>query len=228
MRWLEIARERNPEAIEPRLLLANYAERDGDFDELLVLARESLTLQPYNDTVLAHLGEAQLERGEVAMALSTFREALRVAPDAVRNALNLARAELAAGNESAARALVVEAAHPDDNADELVAGVLVEDFRRGQPDRAQRLASAIQERYRRSPIGFEIAGDLHMLAGDFTAAAAAYDNALRFGDERRIAFKAFASARASGAATAIRPLQRWLQAHPDDARIARIMRAAGN
>lgn len=223
--WLDIARQRNPAAIEPRFLLANYARRNGDAQQVREIAEEMLAIQPFNAAALSFLGDAYLKAGDNAGAIATLREATRVAPTTIRNTIDLARAQLATGDFWQGRQTIRDALLSSNVPLEQFAGIIVEEFQRGNDEQARALATELQDFDAGNPIGYSIEGDLYMLAGDFDKASAAYQTAQRLGGGRAVAVKAAASATATSFQDPVKPLSEWLKIAPNDRQIRRVIDA---
>ncbi|MEO1574250.1 MAG: tetratricopeptide repeat protein, partial [Pseudomonadota bacterium] len=140
VRWLELAVERNPEAVEPRMLLANYAARQGDHRQMQDMADAILSQQPHNADALAVRGEASLLRGDSYAAIDTLREANRVSPSSTRVAVSLVRAQLASGDFWQARRDIKGALLRDALSPQAIAGLAIEEHRRGNAEQARALS----------------------------------------------------------------------------------------
>ena len=71
---LERARDKNPRAVQPRLILANYQLRRGNAGEALVLAREAFAIAAQLPAAALLLGRAQIASGMADDAVSTLSE----------------------------------------------------------------------------------------------------------------------------------------------------------
>ncbi|MEM7253020.1 MAG: XrtA/PEP-CTERM system TPR-repeat protein PrsT [Pseudomonadota bacterium] len=77
---LELARARNPDALEPRLALIERYHRDKEWDALLPVAEEAQALIPRDPGVLRVLGEAYIRREALDKALGAYQQLVDVAP----------------------------------------------------------------------------------------------------------------------------------------------------
>lgn len=222
--WLEMARERNPAAVEPRILLADYVKRDGTHQKMRDLAEEILAQMPFNAEALTLLGEANLLDGDAYAAIETFREASRVAPSSPTTVIELVRAQLAAGDFWQARRDIKNALVRDSLAPNGIAGLAIEEHRRGNNEQAQALADDLLSLDKSRSVGLELLGDLNLLGNDFGAAASAYERANRHTATRRAAFKAAIAGEAAKRRGAFNPLQSWVREMPKDAQMKRVLK----
>lgn len=222
--WLQMARERNADAIEPRLLLADYVKRDGDANKMRDLAEEILAQRPFNAEALTLLGEASLLNGDAYAAIETFREASRVSPSSPNSAIELVRAQLAAGDFWQARRDIKNALVRGSLEPLGIAGLAIEEHRRGNREQANALADDLLSLDKFRSIGLELLGDLNLLDGDYKGAASAYERANRHTAGRRPAFKAALAGHAGKRRSALNPLQTWVRTKPRDRQMQRVLR----
>lgn len=225
-RWLELAVERNPEAVEPRVLLANYAARRGDHAKMQALADGILSQQPHNAAALALRGEASLLRGDSYAAIDTLREANRVSPSSPQIAVSLVRAQLASGDFWQARRDIKGALLRDALSPQAIAALAIEEHRRGNAEQARALSDDLTGLDRSRPVGLELKGDLFLLEGDFSAATSAFERAFRVSPSRSLSFKAAMAAEAAGREPG-EMIDRWVASRPADEQMLKVWKALG-
>lgn len=224
--WLEVARKRNPKAVEPRFLLADYARRAGDANNLRILAEEILAALPFNSQALELLGEAQLEAGNTFAAIETLREANRVAPSSIATMVSLVRAQLASGDFWQARKDIKLAMARGTLTPAAVSALIIDEYRRGNAEQAHALAEDLTTQWRDAPVGRRVQGDLHLLGGQLDKAAIAYNQAQAQVPARIVAVKATTAAVIAGLESPAAALDIWLQNSPRDRQLQRIQAAA--
>jgi tetratricopeptide (TPR) repeat protein len=224
--WLEVARERNPKAVEPRFLLADYARRAGDADNLRVLAEEILAALPFNSGALALLGEAYLDAGNTFAAIETLREAHRVAPSSAQALLSLVRSQLASGDFWQVRKEIKRAIARDTLTPASLRALIIEEYRRGNAEQAHALAEDLTNYLRAPPEGARVQGDLYMLGGQYDEAVGAYTRAQASESSRIVAVKATIAAVVAGLDDPAAAIEKWLQESPSDRQLQRVQSAA--
>ncbi|MFK8017454.1 MAG: tetratricopeptide repeat protein [Gammaproteobacteria bacterium] len=223
--WLEMARERNELAVEPRLLLASYARRDGLTAELRALSEELLTIQPFNSEALALMGEAYLASGDTFAAIETLREARRVAPSAASTMFAMLRAQLATGDFWRARRDIKKSVLRQQLEGKAIEALIIDEHRRGNAEQARALADDLLASELTRTTGEKIIGDLYLLTGDFTKAERAYDKAQRRKLDRIVALKTATAALAANSNRAATYIDAWLLEHPQDEQFSRVKTA---
>jgi len=214
---LERASKAGRNAVQPRIMLANYYLRTGVMDRALAAAREARDLAPGNPVVLALLGRIQVNSGRFDAAIESFRQAVAAQPDDARAHFLLGMAlmhnnELAEAKQSLQRAHELE---PDNL--EVYSRLVSADIRMGNADEAMAKINAIKQRYPESPRGHAIEGDINMLRGNVEAAIRAYSRALALGESSELAVKLYQARVAAGEAdTAFKALSSWVERYPRD------------
>jgi putative PEP-CTERM system TPR-repeat lipoprotein len=149
--WLDTAAKADPNAIQPRQLLARYYVEHKQGDKALALAREAIITNPESAAALSLLGKTQLSLGENENALASFSKLVQQKPasaDAYYH-LGLAQRNLKrtdGARASMQRALEKQPAHL--SAQEALIGL---ESASGRTEAALRLASAIQSQQPKSP-----------------------------------------------------------------------------
>ena len=216
--WLEKAREANPESSKPGLLLTQAFLTDGDKLKALSAASELASNFPDQETVSRVLGTAQLTAGESNSAAVTFRRLAEKWPTA-QNLTLLAGAELAVGNQDAARSNLQQALENQPGfLPAQVAMVRLDLSDRNYGDALTR-AEQIQSDFPKLGIGYELAGLAFIAQNRFEAAIAAIAEAYRLQPTAKLAIDL---ARLQGArgdkGKSLVQVEDWLKNHPEDAR----------
>ena len=215
--WLEKLRAINQRNIPGVLYLADLYMRMGEGQKALEVAKNLEEFAPRDLNVLAGLGRAYLNLGDIRLAQQVFSRMTGYAELQPEWQVNIAQYQLLADNvEGAALSLAkAVAARPEFLAAEVL--LAETDLRRGQREGADLRARAIQRKYPASAVGDRLIGDVALSAGKFEAAIASYrlalakepstDNALRM-------FQVYVTA--SDLTRAVQFIEGWLREHPDD------------
>jgi predicted Zn-dependent protease len=97
-----------PDSLDARIGLVRIAMRAGDPGASELLLADALHVAPDHPTLLGLSGDLAFQRGAYADAVHAYRRQLETAPDSVAARLALAQALLAAGDHTAADALLHE------------------------------------------------------------------------------------------------------------------------
>lgn len=223
MDWLEMAASRNLDAVEPRLLLVRYHHALGNYQRAHALAVEAVQIRPQQAEALVALAREKLALGQTEAALHTFEEALRAAPESGDALLELALAAVDRDDVATARELMRRAVKISPELMSQASSMVIDIADAGRTSVALDLAQALQDAADHLPHGYLAAGDLHMSAQRFDDAFDAYEAALRLGDDRVIALKAYVAAREAGRSEPTQTLKSWLNRHPGDESVKRML-----
>ena len=213
---LERAREKNPRAVQPRLVLANYYLRRGNASEALKSAREAYGIAAQLPAAALLLGRAQIANGLSDDAISTLSELAERHPASVEAHMQLA---LAYGQkrdvDNARRALerVLELA-PGNPLASMALGSLA--LRTGRGDEAMKIARELQKTQPQSAAGFSLEGDVLMAKNAPREAAAAYARALDKAPASATVLKLYAAEKRANKSEADTRLSDWLEQYPND------------
>lgn len=225
--WLEMARARNPLAVEPRLLLTRYYHRAGNHQLAHAMATEAVQLRPQQPDTLVALAQEKLDLGRPAQAATLLEEALRTDPESTQALLGLAFAAARLGKFESADDYLARALRGDPNLVARAVRLVLEVADAGKNEQALKLAKRLQLSAENLPDGYSAAGDVHLSQRRFTEALAAYEAAMQFSADPLIAVKSFIAAREAGLKSPSDTLEKWLALHPEDQRIQRILQQAG-
>ncbi len=216
--WLERAARTAPDALQPRLLLADYYLRKNDFSNALVQAREARTAHPGNPAALDMLGSAQLAAGDKDNALASFQKLAEMAPQSPAVQIRLANAQLALKQTDKARAALNRALQLKPDFLDAQVALIALDAQSGRYDQAIQMAHKVQQQLPRLPVGWILEGDTLLIQKLPALALQKYETAWRLQSSGPLAVKLHNAKVLSGkAAEADAGLLGWLKAHPDDA-----------
>ncbi|MBT8137541.1 MAG: tetratricopeptide repeat protein [Gammaproteobacteria bacterium] len=221
--WLEMARSRNPGAIEPRLLLVRYYGERDNHQRAHDIAVEAVQIRPHQADALVALAMEKLALGQLQQADTTFAEALRAAPESAAAYLGMTRAAVLRDDIDQARDLVGKAITLDASLMPQAVAIVLELAGSKRRADALQLADHLQSVAENLPHGYAAVGDLHMAQQRFGEALTAYESAMQRSDDPVIALKTFIAAREAGSAEPGRLLRQWLAAHPGDESVRKML-----
>ena len=186
--------------------------------EALTIAQRLHTVYPEKPATLYALSLAPLATGNAKAAVTGLRSVVEPAPGAPPEAWYLlATAQLAAGDQDAARATLDKVLGLQN--DYLPALITKAQLlaRNQQYDQALKEIKTIQSRYADQSIGYRLEGDLYRQQGDFPKASRAYQAAYeRAADSNLVLALAGTQHQQGKQEEVIATLRRWLAAHPKD------------
>ncbi len=224
---LKRARSREPfnTALQRRLI--DLYMRQRSFRKAIDLAKALEEQTPNDIAVLEILGRAELAAGEPEAAAQTFRRlASRVAGDA-EGLYRAARLQISARDVDGARASLRQAIERAPKAVAYQAAMAEIEVLSGNFKKALAIARKIRKKYKNSPVGDRLMGDLMMRAERYGEAVKAYEAALKKAPEASLVARLYRARRAADPKDiAIPLLVDWLATHPEDNEIRRLLAAA--
>ena len=175
--WLEKAQAENPEAVAPAVNLGTHYLRTKQEAKALGLARKMLTLQPSNPELLDLMGQAQIANKDHAGALESYSKLVSAVPKSPMAQMRLAAVHVlmkdnAAAAEDLKRALAIDPKFIQARIAQVELAM-----RNNKADEALALARQIQKDEPKSPIGFQIEGELLLGQKQVAPAVAAFEKA---------------------------------------------------
>ncbi|MEJ2565536.1 MAG: PEP-CTERM system TPR-repeat protein PrsT [Gammaproteobacteria bacterium] len=215
--WLEKAAEAQPDAIVPRLKLADYYLAKKDKARALRNAREMIAVHPDNLDALRLLGATQLAFGDNDDALRTYARLVEKAPNNPLVYVNLASAQLAAKKMGEARASLNKALELRPDSQQVRDALISLDMASNKEDDALKIARQLQVQRPKSPLGYEREADILMTQKHYGQAAKAYEQSLANGAGSAVVIKLHqAQIMAGDREAAEKRLTSWLDQNPTD------------
>lgn len=214
--WLEQASAENPEALEPSLQLIAHYLNIGEKKQALLLAKKLQGANSANPDFLDSLAQAQFANDDKPSALDSYAKLATLRPDSALVQMRIASIHMSMKNlPEAADALKKALVLQPDYLDAQLSLAAVE-AGRGNQEQALSIARQIQKHDRKSPVGYELEGNLLMQHPE--QAARAYEQALAITPSGPLLVKwhvalSQAGKRKQGDAR----LAGWLKEHPNDA-----------
>ncbi len=174
---LERAKDANPTASQPGLLLTRYYITRGDYLKALTLANELATRFPNDEATLQMLARAQTLGGQVPNAIRTFDQLIAKNPQNAQLHYLAGGARWKGQDYSGAqtafrRALELKPDFVD--ARVALASVALDG---GDTATAMETAKSLQKDFPKAAVGYRVEGSVHSAKRDFKSAAAALKQA---------------------------------------------------
>jgi putative PEP-CTERM system TPR-repeat lipoprotein len=218
-RWLEQAASVEPGAVGPNVnLIAQYL-RIGRHEKALNLARNLQVGHPDNPDLLDLLGKSQLANGQRAEALETYRKLSFALPRSAQALMQVAALNKVLNQPVQAEEALkgVLAIQPDFPPAQVELAELY--VRKGSRDLALMVADQLQRRHPEAAAGYQLQGDIMMAKRQPAAALPLYERAFKLSAVNELAIKIDDALRQAGRRDeAVKRFDRWIAAHPDDAR----------
>jgi putative PEP-CTERM system TPR-repeat lipoprotein len=215
--WLESASKENPDVLQPAMLLATHYLRTGEKQKALTLAQKLQGTNSANPDVLNILGQAQFANGDKPAALETYTRLVAMKPDSAPAQLLLAAVYTAMQNQQAASEAIKKALSLQPDYLEAQLAMVSSEANKGNYEQALTIARLIQKKNGKSPVGYELEGNLLMAQKKSDLAAKAYEQAFALGKSGPLMVKLHASLSQAGKGKVADPrLAQWLKEHPSD------------
>ncbi|MGX2041230.1 XrtA/PEP-CTERM system TPR-repeat protein PrsT [Methylocaldum sp. MU1018] len=215
--YLKDAREKNPKALQPSLMLSRYFLATGKPLQALEVARDAEINNPGQPLAQQSLGLAQFANGQEASAVATFKKLVSKVPNNPEYRHQLAQILYKMGDKQAARAEWDSALKqaPDYLPALLAQAELnLQDKKYGT---VLKIAEDIKAKHPKSPMGFQLEGDVQFSQKQFGEARAAYEKAFQAAPSSILARRLFQTRRALGQdQAAFDGLNQWLQSSKND------------
>jgi len=187
--WLEKAQAENPETVAPAVNLGVHYLRTKQETKALALARKMLALQPSNPELLDLMGQAQIANKDHAGALESYSKLASAVPKSPMAQMRLAAVHMLMKNNAAAAEDLKRALAIDPKFIQARMAQVELAMRNGKPDEALATARQIQKDGPKSPIGFQIEGDVLLSQKQAGPALAAYEKAYAIGNSPELLLK---------------------------------------
>lgn len=224
IRWLEKARDDPRGTTVASNMLIEMLLRIGNRDRALNVAKETVSKYPENLSALANLARVQLAGGDRRLARQTLADMARYANYNADAQLEVARLQVAAGNDSGAVYSLEKAlSSKPDFLPALVLGTEIE-IRAKEYAKADQKIKAIGEKFPSSSASARLAGDLAMVRNQPVSALSHYAAASRLDNSAEIALRAFSAHVAMGnSGKGLDLLERWHREHPTNTQVLRTL-----
>lgn len=222
-RLWQLAREHNPEAVAPRLLLARHFRVGNKLPLAETAIEEAYRLAPFAPQVQAEYAQVKLLAGKYQDALAAAKALTERLPDDLPALDLVARIYNQLGDEAGLTATLEHIAEvaPDAATARVLLARLA--LRRKDYTAATAVADELKAKPESYAAGAELAGDIAVARDDREAARAAYAEAHERRPSAATVLKLDQAERALGQGS--ERLQQWLEVHPDDQEVRLVLAA---
>ena len=213
-RLWQLAREHNPDAVAPRLLLAKHYRARNSLALAETLVKEAYRLAPFAVQVQAEYASVMLQIGSFDEALQAARALTARIPDSLQGLELLANIYNQLGDEQGLTETLkrIARAAPDEVGAKILLGRLA--IRRKDYDEARSIVESLLLSKDNAAAGHELQGDMNAAQKEFDTAIEAYARAHEMLPTSANVMKLDGVERASGRGGD--RLAKWLKDHPDD------------
>ncbi len=219
--WLERVRnvENGSESAQHMLRLAELYLRDGQPSQTLEITRELERLLPGANRVSELEGLAYLELENPQEAARLFRIISQGNPHSPQLQQRMAGLLIRSGDLEGAREAISLALATDANFLPARETQVILSSLMGNPGQAMNYAQRLQQEYPNLSLGYRLAGDISMQAGDLAAATENFKAAMLRQPNSALALSLFRAQILAGRdQEALKFMVRWLNANPGDTR----------
>ncbi|MCX7194207.1 MAG: PEP-CTERM system TPR-repeat protein PrsT [Proteobacteria bacterium] len=216
--WLEKASQENPDALGPSLQLIAHYLSIGEKKQALALAKKLEGSNSGNPDFLDSLAQAQFANDDKPSALDTYNKLAALKPDSAPVQFRIASIHMAMKNLSEAANSLRKALVLQPNYLEAQLALASVEAGKGDYPLALSMARQIQKQDHKSPVGFELEGNLQMQQKNPDLAVKAFEQAFNISPNGQLMVKLHAVLSQTGKGRAAdQRLAAWLKANPGDA-----------
>jgi cellulose synthase operon protein C len=221
-RWLDKARVEPKAAIAAGTRLAELHMKTGAVDQALLVAKDVLARAPDNLGALGLVARVQLVKGDTNAARQTLADMTRYANYDPSAQFEVARLQVAAGNDSGANYSLDKAlgTQPEFLPAQILRAEI--EIRQKEFAKAEQRIKLISEKSGIGATALRLQGDLAMARGQQAAAMTAYGSALKKEDTAEMALRLYRAHVAAGdLSKGVLFLDKWQKVHPDNPQVLR-------
>lgn len=231
--YLLRAREKNPQAIEPGLLLTRYYVLQNQPLKAIEIARDTYEKNPENPAVLESLAKTQLANRQLADAIATTKKLIGLAPAVPDHQLLYAKLLRQNGESQAALGQLdkIVKAFPDFIPAQVASAEVA--AAEGKFDQAMKTAKSLQSKHPKSAAGYRLEGELLLAQRQAKASLPALEKAQQL-EPDSVSIRRLSTAwhLAGDQQRSVEVLKSWLKEHDADAdawmALAGVQQAIGN
>lgn len=217
IQFLELARQKHPLEVLPRVLLARTYYETGDIAAAESEARNLVQLDTDNAALNRAVGRLLMQVGAMEEARAQFEAAVRNDPSSMDALLDLANNLIALDDVRQAAGILEQAIALGPGSRSAQAAMIVVELRLGRINAAADRLTELRQRFPDDPALTILQGEVHFAAGNHRQAAETFNSAIRQGAGFNTVMREFEARRVSGGDAAA-PLLGWLESNPDDFR----------
>jgi putative PEP-CTERM system TPR-repeat lipoprotein len=227
IRWRDEIRKNHPRAVKELLELVDLYLQTGRTEQARHLAELLQASFPVHLGVLAAMARCEMAGGEREIALNTLRLMSTHASYDSERLLEIASLQRQAGDDERAYWSLSKAVQGDPGNLDARFELGVVELRLGRLERIRERVQGLKEEFPRRAEGYVLDGELHLHDGDFSGAEQAYRRALELTPTSAVVARLYRAQSMGGRLDAGRKtLETWLETHPDDLAIDRLLASA--
>ncbi|MDR4517290.1 MAG: PEP-CTERM system TPR-repeat protein PrsT [Nitrosomonas sp.] len=216
-KWFEQASNKNPNALEPALILSAHYLRFNDKEKALLLARKLNGTHPNEPRVLELLGQVQLAHNNHAAALDSFERLAARMPESALVQLKIAEIHAEMKDYEGASSALRRALHINPNFVEAKVAQARLAIIEQKEHEAMSIAHRIQQEHADQSVGYEVEGDVLMRQQKPEMAVKVYEKAFSIKQTSPLAIKMHSAlSQAGNDAKANAHITQWLSNNPND------------
>lgn len=215
VKWLERARNANPDALEPRLVLIRYYLQKNKIHQAFKIGEEAIKIAPRRAGVWNIYATIQNKLGDPAGAIASLHKAIKLQPDASNILMHMAQLHIQSTDyNSAAKSLNKLLLLSPDN---FRAASMLAVIKMKQGNKTQAFEIVHQQLTTKNrSAAMVLKGDLYMMEKNYVKAVQAYQAASKNSAAASTTVKYYYAARRAEKSDAENILLSWLKKHPDD------------
>lgn len=215
--YLLAAREKNPEAMDPAIMLSRYYQAIGKPLKSLELARDITSKHPDAPAAMSMMAEAQLANNQLPNALLSLKKLVAKAPNNPAYRLEYIQVLKRSGemNQSVDELKRLVKDFPDYLPGQIAtAEIALLDKNYSE---ASKIAHSLQSKNPNAAIGYKLEGDIQIAQKQYNKGVEAYEKAHKLEPTSGSARRLFIAERTLGENDkAVNFLSQWLKDHDDD------------
>lgn len=207
-----------PGETQPRLALIELQMNAKDIKGALASAQDAVNAAPDSPEAWRFLAQVQAVAGDGNQAISSFNKLISLQPNAPEPHMLLAQLYTTRGDKANATAAVRRALTVKPDYQPAQVALVRAELDAGNPGSAHKIADEMQAQHPEDPLGYALNGDIHVTQNNWTAAASAYQAALKLRPEAELAIKLHRVYLAGARQAEARQFETaWLTKQPQDA-----------
>ena len=169
----------NPADVSSRLALINLHLGSREVKKAVTASQEAMAALPDNPALLDADGRAQQAAGNFNQALSDYARLSELNPSAIQPYLRMAEIHVASKNKDAAMQTLRKALSVKPDSIEAQRATIMLDLDAGRAADAVATARNVQQQHPKSPAGFLLEGDAHIVSKAWKEAVEAYQRGIK-------------------------------------------------
>jgi len=217
LEWIIKAKAAAPDSKAPIRAEIDHYRRSGQLERAVAIALEQKNLHPDDPDALEVLAKLLVAAGRASDAVAVFRDRAVLLPNSAEAQFELASAQVVSGDPASAANTLQKAMLLKPKYAEAMALSVAVDLAHDRSVRALNTARAIQSDMPKSPLGFELEGDILVATKKHAQAVVPYERAFALHKTGPLAVKIHAACTEGGKPDACDArLKQWLSEHPAD------------